>query len=128
MDGALLSHPGVAEAVSFSAPDEKYGEVVAAAVVLTEAARGQEGIKASIIAHASQRLSAFKARLQARLPPLRGAGGRMPGGGVCCLCQGMWRWGCLCQEVPVPVAVICGTVRPPFPPPLPPMPMCAGAC
>ena len=34
MDGALLSHPGVAEAVSFSAPDEKYGEVVAAAVVL----------------------------------------------------------------------------------------------
>lgn len=127
MDGALLSHPGVAEAVSFSAPDEKYGEVVAAAVVLTEAARGQEGIKASIIAHASQRLSAFKARLQARLPPLRGAGGRMPGGGPLFV-PGDVALGCLCQEVPVPVAVICGTMRPPFPPPLPPIPMCAGAC
>lgn len=31
----MLSHPFVAEAVSFGAPDEKYGEVVAAAVVLT---------------------------------------------------------------------------------------------
>lgn len=36
VDGALLAHPAVAEAVSFAAPDEKYGEVVAAAVVLTE--------------------------------------------------------------------------------------------
>ncbi len=26
VDGALLAHPGVAEAVSFAAPDEKYGE------------------------------------------------------------------------------------------------------
>ena len=34
MDAALLSNPAVAEAVSFGAPDEKYGEVVAAAVVL----------------------------------------------------------------------------------------------
>jgi acyl-CoA synthetase (AMP-forming)/AMP-acid ligase II len=32
----MLAHPGVAEAVSFAAPDEKYGEVVAAAVVLNE--------------------------------------------------------------------------------------------
>lgn len=35
VDSVLLSHPFVAEAVSFGAPDEKYGEVVAAAVVLT---------------------------------------------------------------------------------------------
>lgn len=28
VDSALLSHPQVAEAVSFAAPDEKYGEVV----------------------------------------------------------------------------------------------------
>eukprot|EP00967_Tisochrysis_lutea_P013984 scaffold15714_cov20-Tisochrysis_lutea.AAC.7 len=34
VDAALLSHPAVAEAVSFGAPDQKYGEVVAAAVVL----------------------------------------------------------------------------------------------
>jgi acyl-CoA synthetase (AMP-forming)/AMP-acid ligase II len=36
VDSALLAHPGVAEAVSFAAPDDKYGEVVAAAVVLNE--------------------------------------------------------------------------------------------
>lgn len=41
MDGALLAHPAVAEAVSFAAPDEKYGEVVAAAVVLTEEGKKQ---------------------------------------------------------------------------------------
>ena len=34
VDSALLSHPLVTEAVSFGAPDEKYGESVAAAVVL----------------------------------------------------------------------------------------------
>ena len=28
VDGVLLSHPQVAEAVSFAAPDEKYGEIV----------------------------------------------------------------------------------------------------
>ena len=32
VDSALLSHPLVTEAVSFGAPDEKYGESVAAAV------------------------------------------------------------------------------------------------
>ncbi len=41
VDGALLAHPAVAEAVSFAAPDEKYGEVVAAAVVLTEEGKKQ---------------------------------------------------------------------------------------
>lgn len=41
MDATLLAHPLVAEAVSFAAPDEKYGEEVAAAVVL----KSPEGIK-----------------------------------------------------------------------------------
>ena len=34
IDGVLLKHPAVAEAVCFAVPDEKYGEVVHAAVVL----------------------------------------------------------------------------------------------
>ncbi len=34
VDAVLLQHPAVAQAVSFSAPDAKYGEVVHAAVVL----------------------------------------------------------------------------------------------
>ncbi|MFW6174581.1 MAG: acyl--CoA ligase [Chloroflexota bacterium] len=34
VDAVLLDHPSVAEAVSFAVPDEKYGEVVQAAVVL----------------------------------------------------------------------------------------------
>jgi acyl-CoA synthetase (AMP-forming)/AMP-acid ligase II len=36
VDAAILAHPAVAEAVAFSMPHEKYGEVVAAAVVLKE--------------------------------------------------------------------------------------------
>jgi acyl-CoA synthetase (AMP-forming)/AMP-acid ligase II len=36
VDAAILAHPAVAEAVTFSMPHEKYGEVVAAAVVLKE--------------------------------------------------------------------------------------------
>ena len=39
IDSALLSHPLVTEAVSFGAPDEKYGESVAAAVVLSRSLR-----------------------------------------------------------------------------------------
>jgi acyl-CoA synthetase (AMP-forming)/AMP-acid ligase II len=34
IDGILLKHPAVTEAVCFAVPDEKYGEVVHAAVVL----------------------------------------------------------------------------------------------
>ena len=34
IDGILLKHPAIAEAVCFAVPDEKYGEVVHAAVVL----------------------------------------------------------------------------------------------
>ena len=44
VDSAILAHPGVAEAVCFAAPDEKYGEVVAAAVVLNEQGKGMANI------------------------------------------------------------------------------------
>ena len=41
IDGVLLKHPAVSEAVCFGIPDEKYGEVVHAAVVLTAEADEQ---------------------------------------------------------------------------------------
>jgi acyl-CoA synthetase (AMP-forming)/AMP-acid ligase II len=55
IDDALLSHPGVAEAVAFSVPDEKYGEAVAAALVL----RAGTNLE-SVLAHASGKLAPFK--------------------------------------------------------------------
>jgi len=62
VDNVLLHHPAVAEACCFGAPDEKYGEVVAAAVVLHPDAGGaaHEAIEADIKAHCSKTLSAFK--------------------------------------------------------------------
>src|SRR5262245_16438524 len=42
VDAALLGHPAVAEAVSFAAPDAKYGEEVHAAVVLKGQATSEE--------------------------------------------------------------------------------------
>lgn len=55
VDEALLSHPAVAEAVSFGVPDEKYGEEVAAAVVLKT-----ETSPAALTAHCEGRLASFK--------------------------------------------------------------------
>ena len=61
VDSALLGHPHVAEAVSFAAPDEKYGEVVAVAVVLTQPAGGDaEAIIADIRKFAATKLAKFK--------------------------------------------------------------------
>ncbi|GBF97305.1 hypothetical protein Rsub_09996 [Raphidocelis subcapitata] len=60
VDGVLLSHPAVSEAVSFGAPDPKYGEVVAAAVVLREGEEGGEELVEAIRAHCAKQLSAFK--------------------------------------------------------------------
>lgn len=65
VDAALLSHPAVAEAVSFGAPDPKYGEVVAAAVVLRDGALSEAGgdaaaLAEAIRAHCGKALSAFK--------------------------------------------------------------------
>ena len=56
LESALVRHPAVAEAVCFGVPDAKYGEEVAAAVVL----RG-DASEADLIAHCRDRLAAFKA-------------------------------------------------------------------
>jgi acyl-CoA synthetase (AMP-forming)/AMP-acid ligase II len=55
VDAALLTHPAVAEAASFAAPDAKYGEEVHAAVVL----RG-DATAADLQAHCGGRLADFK--------------------------------------------------------------------
>lgn len=55
IDEVLLTHLAVAEAVCFGVPDAKYGEEVAAAVVL----RG-EASAAALAAHCRERLAAFK--------------------------------------------------------------------
>jgi len=55
IDEALLTHPAVAEAVCFGVPDTKYGEEVAAAVVL----KGTVS-EADLTAHCRERLAAFK--------------------------------------------------------------------
>ncbi len=55
IDEALLSHPAVAEAVCFGVPDTKYGEEVAAAVVL----RGHAS-ETDLVAHCRERLTSFK--------------------------------------------------------------------
>jgi acyl-CoA synthetase (AMP-forming)/AMP-acid ligase II len=55
VDAALLAHPGVIEAVAFGVPDEKYGEVVGAALVL------RAGVaKEDVLAHVREHLAAFK--------------------------------------------------------------------
>ncbi len=55
VDAVLLEHPAVKEAVTFAAPDAKYGEEVHAAVVLKESATVDE-----IQAFCSRRLADFK--------------------------------------------------------------------
>ncbi|HTY55372.1 MAG TPA: acyl--CoA ligase [Candidatus Binataceae bacterium] len=55
VDAALLSHPAVAEAASFGAPDQKYGEEVCAAVILKA-----ETTAAELQAHCKDQLADFK--------------------------------------------------------------------
>lgn len=55
VDAALLTHPAVAEAASFAAPDPKYGEEVHAAVVLKGDATVQD-----LQTHCGSRLADFK--------------------------------------------------------------------
>jgi acyl-CoA synthetase (AMP-forming)/AMP-acid ligase II len=55
IEDALLTHPGVTEAVAFALPDEKYGERVGAAVV----ARPELGPD-ELAAHCADRLADFK--------------------------------------------------------------------
>ncbi len=58
IEDVLLRHPAVADAACFGVEDEKYGEVVAAAVALTDSAGGAD--EATLIAYCSERLAAFK--------------------------------------------------------------------
>jgi acyl-CoA synthetase (AMP-forming)/AMP-acid ligase II len=55
VDEALISHPGVKEAVAFAMPDEKYGEAVAAALVLHDGVAVED-----VLTHARGRLAPFK--------------------------------------------------------------------
>ncbi|HET6869964.1 MAG TPA: AMP-binding protein [Solirubrobacteraceae bacterium] len=55
VEAVLVSHPSVSEAVAFSVPDTKYGERVAAAVVLTGEVSTDE-----LRRHARESLAAFK--------------------------------------------------------------------
>ena len=55
VEQALLSHPAVKDAVCFGVADDKYGEVVSAAVTLQGEARARE-----LIEHCRERLAAFK--------------------------------------------------------------------
>ena len=59
----LLSHPDVAEAVAFGTPDEKYGEIVAAAVVLSKPAQDMAAFAQDLRKHAGSKMSSFKVGL-----------------------------------------------------------------
>ena len=63
IDGVLLSHPKVAEAVAFGAPDEKFGEVVAAAVVPSGDIGDKEAFIKDLRSHAGSKLAKFKVSL-----------------------------------------------------------------
>ncbi len=56
VEEVLLRHPAVAEAVCFGIPDDKYGEVVGAAVALSG-----EADERALGAHCRERLASFKA-------------------------------------------------------------------
>jgi oxalate---CoA ligase len=60
VDSALLSHPAVAEAVAFPAPDPKYGQVVHAAVVLKPGQTATSALAQDIKAHCAAKMAAFK--------------------------------------------------------------------
>jgi acyl-CoA synthetase (AMP-forming)/AMP-acid ligase II len=55
IEDVLRTHPAVADAVCFGVADEKYGELVGAAVTLSQDADEQQ-----LIAHCRERLAAFK--------------------------------------------------------------------
>ena len=62
VDGVLMSHPQVAEAVAFACPDEKYGEIVAAAVVPNKPVSDTAAFAKDLQKLAGQKMAAFKVR------------------------------------------------------------------
>ncbi|CAN6250723.1 unnamed protein product [Urochloa humidicola] len=57
VDAVLLDHPGVAQAVSFAVPDDKYGEEINCAVIPREgSAIGED----DVVAHCKKNLASFK--------------------------------------------------------------------
>ncbi|MCZ2860280.1 AMP-binding protein [Blastococcus sp. VKM Ac-2987] len=58
VEDVVFSHPAVAEAAVIGIPDEKWGEMVTAIVVLAE---GEQATEADIIAHCKARLAGYKA-------------------------------------------------------------------
>lgn len=57
VEEALLSHPAVIDAVVFGMPDDRFGEVVTAIVVLHE---GAEVSESALMAHVDQSLAGYK--------------------------------------------------------------------
>src|SRR4051794_8302390 len=57
VEDAVFSHPAVAEVAVIGIPDDKWGEMVTAIVVLAE---GQQATEADIIAHCRTRLAGYK--------------------------------------------------------------------
>ncbi|PAN40810.1 hypothetical protein PAHAL_7G342900 [Panicum hallii] len=57
VDAVLLDHPGVAQAVSFGVPDDKYGEEINCAVIPREGSALGEG---DVVAHCRKNLASFK--------------------------------------------------------------------
>ncbi|CCH88998.1 Acyl-CoA synthetase (AMP-forming)/AMP-acid ligase II [Modestobacter italicus] len=58
VEDAVFSHPAVAEVAVIGVPDEKWGEMVTALVVLSE---GQSVTEAELIAHTRERIAGYKA-------------------------------------------------------------------
>ena len=56
VEDVLLDHPGVAQAVVYGIPDDRYGQVVGAAVVLDDPALDEDVLRR----HCRERLAAFK--------------------------------------------------------------------
>ncbi len=55
-----MSHPQVAEAVAFGCPDEKYGEIVAAAIVPNKPVSDTAAFAKDVQKQAGQKMAAFK--------------------------------------------------------------------
>lgn len=58
-----MSHPQVAEAVAFGCPDEKYGEIVAAAIVPNKPIDDTASFAKDLQKQAGQKMAAFKVSL-----------------------------------------------------------------